>query len=77
MKTDHFRDLHTNTGTKLKGMINTECKDMAWIPPDDRRLQWRAYMNVAMNLHVLLCRDVPDQLSNNFFTEDLHHHISK
>jgi hypothetical protein len=24
MKTDHFRDLHTNTGITLKGMINTQ-----------------------------------------------------
>jgi len=44
----------------------TECKDMGWIPSNDNRIQWRAYMNMAMNLQVLLSRDVLDQLSNNF-----------
>jgi len=24
MKTDHFGELHTNTGVKLKGMVNTQ-----------------------------------------------------
>jgi hypothetical protein len=39
---------------------------MGWIPLDDNRIQWWAYVNMAMNLHVPLSRNVLDELRNNF-----------
>jgi hypothetical protein len=59
---DHLGETGVEERKTLKWILNKRCENLGWIQLVQDRVQWQAFVNTVMNLHV-------QQKTGNFLTE--------